>query len=355
MNILILAGGQGTRLWPLSRKHKPKQFQKLLGRKTMFQLTFERLNKKFSLKNIFVCANKEYAREISKEIPKLPKKNIILEPASRERVSAIALFMARLKNFDEPIIILPSDHLIKKNDEFLKAISAGEKFVKKNPDYILAFGARPNFPDTGLGYIEKGKNLEKINGFKINKVAFFKEKPNLKRAKKYLETKKYFWNMGIYIFSPRLMEKLIKDFVPDSYLRYKKLKTAFGKPQWKKVLENEFPKMDNVSFDYSITENWKKVAFIPTDVSWSDVGSWSVLKDCLSAGKKNFIQGNCIDVNSKNIMVYGTNDRLVATVGVKNLVIAHTDDIILICQKEKSQDVKKIIQKLKKNKKFNYI
>jgi len=321
----------------------------------MFQLTFERLNKKFPLKNIFVCANEEYAREISKEIPKLPRKNIILEPASRERVSAISLFMAFLKNFDEPIIILPSDHLIKKNDKFLKAISAGEKFIKKNPDYILAFGARPNFPDTGLGYIEKGKILEKINGFEINKVAFFKEKPNLKRAKKYLETKKYFWNMGIYIFSPKLMEKLIKDFVPDSYLRYKKLKTAFGKPQWKKVLENEFPKMDNVSFDYSITENWEKVAFIPTDAGWSDVGSWSVLKDCLSAGKKNFIQGNCVDVDSKNIMVYGTNNRLVATVGVKDLVIVHTDDIILICQKEKSQDVKKIIKKLKKNKKFNYI
>ena len=355
MYILILAGGQGTRLWPLSRKHKPKQFQKLLGRKTMFQLTFERLNRKFPLKNIFVCANKEYAQEISKEIPKLSKKNVILEPASRERVSAIALFMARLKKFDEPIIILPSDHLIKKNNEFLKAISAGEKFIKKNPDYILAFGAKPNFPDTGLGYLEKGRSLEKINGFKINKVAFFKEKPNLKRAKKYLETKKYFWNMGIYIFSPRLMEKLIKDFVPDSYLRYKKLKSAFGKPRWKKVLETEFPKMDNVSFDYSITENWKKVAFIPTNVGWSDVGSWSVLKDCLSAGSKNFIQGNCVDVDSKNIMVYGTNDRLVATVGVKDLVIAHTDDIILICQKEKSQDVKKIIQKLKKNKKFNYI
>jgi mannose-1-phosphate guanylyltransferase len=299
----------------------------------MLQLTFERLNKKFPLKNIFVCANKEYAQEILSEIPKLPKKNLILEPASRERVSAIALFMARLKNFSEPIIILPSDHLIKKNSEFLKAIIAGEKFIKKNPDYILAFGAKPIFP----------------------KVAFFKEKPNLKRAKKYLETKKYFWNMGIYIFFPALMEKLIKDFVPDNYKRYKKLKTAFGKPQWKKVLETEFPKMDNVSFDYSITENWKNVAFIPTDIGWSDIGSWSVLKDCLSDDGKNFIKGNYTGINSKNIMVYGTNNRLVATVGVENLVIAHTDDIILICQKEKSQDVKKIIKKLEKDKKFDYI
>jgi len=358
MKILILAGGQGTRLWPLSRKIKPKQFQKLFSSKTLLQEGVERLLPVFPLKTLFISTNEEYVKEIKSEIPNLPPKNIIAEPERRERVAAISLFLTRIKKEEsnKPIVVLPSDHLIKENEKFQKAILAGEKFIKENPQYILTFGAKPIFPDTGLGYIKRGSVLNEAEENKIYKVAFFKEKPNFKRAQSYLKNKNYLWNMGIFIFTPGLMEKAIKDFAPDTYKRYERIRDAVGKPNFKSVLKKEYGEMDSVSFDYSIIENYSKIAVLPLDVGWSDVGSWTVLKNCLSSPNKNFIKGNYLGIDSKNVLVYGsTNKQLVAALGVKDLIVAVTDDIILICDKDESQKVKKLVEKLEKSKKFNYL
>lgn len=346
------------RLWPLSRKEKPKQFQKLVGPKTMFQQTLERFLPPFPVKDIFISTNEEYIKEIKSEIKDFPSKNIIAEPERRERVAAIALFLTQLgrEEFNQPVVVLPADHLIKKNEEFQKAIFAGEKFIRENPQYILTLGAKPSFPDTGLGYIKKGKPLTQTNNFKIHQVDFFKEKPNLERAKSYLRTKNYFWNMGIFFFTPELMEKAIKKFVPDTYKRYKIIREAAGKPNFRNILKKEYGEMDVVSFDYSIIENYPKIAVMSLDVGWSDVGSWTVLKSCLAAPDKNFIKGNFLGIDSKNVMVYGaTNRQLVATLGVKDLIVALTDDIVLICNKDDSQKVKKLVEKLEKSKKFDYL
>ena len=324
----------------------------------MLQETVARVFPLFPLKDIFISTNKEYIKEIELELPKMPRKNIIAEPASRERVSAIALFMAMLKKREsrEPILVLPSDHLIKKVEVFQKAVLAGEKFIKKNQKYILTFGAKITFPDTGLGYIKKGKFLTKINNSLIYKVDFFKEKPNLKQARVFAKDKNYFWNMGIFIFNSGLMEKAIKEFVPDTYKRYQKIRRASTQPNFKKILEKEYLKMDSVSLDYSIIENYSKIAVIPIDADWSDIGSWTVLKNCLSLPNKSLIKANYIGIDSKNVMVYGSsNKQLVAGIGIKDLIVALTDDIILICHKDDSQKVKKIIEKLKKNRKFNYL
>jgi len=321
----------------------------------MLQETADRVLQIIPAKDIFVATNKQYREEVIKELPELPKKNIISEPAHRERVAAFLLFFCHLKDLKEPVVILPSDHLIKEKEKFQQALLAGKEFIEKNPDQLLLLGEKPIFPDTGLGYIKKGELFKQESGLDFFKVSHFKEKPNLKRAKEFVRSGKYLWNAGIFVFTPETIIRLTKQFVPDNYKRYQRLKKSFGKAGFKKVLEKEYLQMDKASFDYSIIENYKNNAVLPVSMGWSDVGSWTVLKDCLSLPNKNYIKGNYVGVGSKNIMVYGTTDKLVASCGVSDLIIAVTDDIIFVCHKNGSQKVRSLIKKLEKKKKFDYL
>lgn len=361
MKILILAGGRGTRLWPVSRKNKPKQFQKLISDKTMLQETVDRILPIAKTDDIYISTNKEYKTEIKKELPKIPVKNIICEPANRERTAAFALAIAHFKTrslspskkeYDETMVIMPSDHFIKKSERLLSAIVEADKFLEKHPDYLVAFGIKPTDPETGYGYIKSGgKTIEKINSHRFLAVDKFIEKPNLETAKKYLENGSYFWNSGIYVWKTNTILERIKEFIPDIYSRYLKINKAFGTKSFGKVLAKEYPQMDKVSPEYTILENYKKIVVIPLDFGWSDVGSWSVLKDVLVKPKnKHYVKGEHLDIDSKNLLVYGSK-KLVITVGLKDLVIVDTDDVILICDKNETQKVKDVVEKLKKNKK----
>lgn len=355
-----MAGGKGTRLWPLSRKNKPKQFQKLISNKTMLQETVDRLQSDFSLKDVYVATNESYISEVKNELPKLSADNIIGEPAFRERASCVALALAifsKEKN-DETMAVFPSDHYIKKEDKLLEVLKDAEEFLNNNQNYLIVVGVRPTGPETGYGYI---KHQEKAivakkdkNNSKFYKVEKFIEKPDLKTAEKYCQKNNFLWNTSIYLWRTSAIIDRFKKFIPDSYERLRRIKEAVGTPEFKKVLDKEYPLMDMISVEYGILENDDKTVVISADLGWSDVGSWSALKDFLIGEDGHFVKGEHLDIGSKNLLVYGSK-KLITTIGLKDLIIVDTDDAILICDKNNSQLVKTVVEKLEKDGKIKLL
>ena len=351
MKILVMAGGKGTRLWPVSRKNKPKQFQKLISNKTMLQETVDRILPDFSLKDVYIATNKSYVDEIKKELPRLAVNNIIGEPAFRERASCIALASAIFskEGEDEIMAVFPSDHYIKKEDELIRVLKSSENFLNNNPEHLVVIGVKPTGPETGYGYIEHNtKSIIKEKDQQFHRVEKFIEKPDLETAKKYYQKDNFLWNTSIYLWKTSSIIDRFKKFIPDSYKRLCRIKKAVGTFEFEKVLEKEYPLMDMISVEYGILENDDKTVVVPADLGWSDVGSWSVLKDSLISKDSHFVKGEHLDVGSKNLLVYGSK-KLITTVGLKDLIIVDTDDAILICDKNNSQLVKTVVEKLEKD------
>ena len=351
MKILVMAGGKGTRLWPVSRKNKPKQFQKLISNKTMLQETVDRILPDFSLKDVYIATNKSYVDEIKKELPQLAVNNIIGEPAFRERASCIALASAIFskEGEDEIMAVFPSDHYIKKEDELIRVLKSSENFLNNNPEHLVVIGVKPTGPETGYGYIEHNtKSIMKEKDQQFHRVEKFIEKPDLETAKRYYQKDNFLWNTSIYLWKTSSIIDRFKRFIPDSYERLCRIKKTVGTFEFEKVLEKEYPLMDMISVEYGILENDDKTVVVPADLGWSDVGSWSVLKDSLISKDSHFVKGEHLDVGSKNLLVYGSK-KLITTVGLKDLIIVDTDDAILICDKNNSQLVKTVVEKLEKD------
>ncbi|MDD5738600.1 MAG: glycosyltransferase [Candidatus Pacebacteria bacterium] len=357
LKVLILAGGRGARLWPLSRTGRPKQFQRLTSAKTMLQETVWRLSPDIAWGDIFISTNNLYEKEIAKELPKLPKENIIVELFNKERLAALLLFLVHLPErfYNEPLLILPSDYNIPNADLFKKVVLTGENFIKRNPDYIFMIGSKPDFPNTGLGYIKKGQVKEQ-EGFNIFEVDNFIEKPSIERAVSFVEQGNYFFNIPVYVFLPQLILTLIKQYLPNSFAKFQEIKKAIGRSDFKNILAKEYPEIEETSLENSIFAKYKKIVVLEIKDNWSDLGSWDSLRDFLSNKDENFTIGNHIDLDSKNILVFSqNNEQLVATIGVSNLVIAVSKDVILVCNKNDSQKVKQIVEILKKENKSKYL
>jgi mannose-1-phosphate guanylyltransferase len=348
MKCVIMAGGKGTRLWPVSRVGKPKQFQCLISDKTMLQETYVRMRKIFEPADIYIATNKEYESEVEREILEFPKENILAEPIGRGTAPSIALAAAVIaaKDDREIMCVFSADHFIKNPEVLLDAIQKGGEFLEKNSQYLLTFGVKPSVPETGYGYIEKDGLLKKIGDIEIFKAAKFVEKPNYEKAKEYMESGNFFWNSGMFMWSTNTIIEKFKAYVPDDYDRLMKIKNSVKNGSYSEVLEKEFPEMDKNSIDYAIMENEKNTAVIPLDLEWNDVGSWTALKDALISDKKgHLVKGEHIDFESENLLVYGS-EKLITTIGVKDLIIVDTPDAILIADRAKSQMVSDVVKKL---------
>ena len=352
-----MAGGKGTRLWPVSRKNKPKQFQCLTSDKTMLQETFLRLRKKFAIQDIYISTNEKYASEVEKEILELPLENIIKEPGSRGSAASIALTLAVIssRNKDDAVAFFPSDHLIKNPCLLIEAITAGDEFLKSHKDYMITFGINQTSPETSFGYIEKGEKLAQIKNFEIFANKRFIEKPDMETAQKYLESGNFFWNTAMYMYRTESLINKFAKFIPDTYNRFLKIKSAVDTDRYNEILLKEYQEMDKVDFAYSIVENDANVAVMPLALDWSDVGSWALLKDSLiKDSQAHFVKGEHIDFESKNLVVYGSK-KLITTIGVKDLIIVDTEDSILICDINKSKLVSDAVKYLEETGKIKLL
>ena len=337
MKALILAGGSGTRLWPLSRSKHPKQFLKLDGEKSLLYQTTKRLISIFKSEDIIIITNEDYKFYVESDLKDLNIKNIILEPKGKNTAPAIALGVRycienlRAKE-DEAIFLFPSDHIIKPIKKFINYIKKAEKITKDG--FLVTFGIVPNKPETGYGYIKSSKKIKN----EIYKVDKFVEKPNLKTAEKYLKEKNYYWNAGIFAFSIKTISNELRKNAPKIYKIFNK---KF------KILLSNFKNMPNISIDYAIAEKSKKVAVVPMDLYWNDIGSWDALNEVMDKDKfDNISIGNVVNIDTKNTFIKG-NKRLIATIGIEDCFIIDTPDALLVAKKNKTQKVKDIVNKLK--------
>lgn len=351
--IVIMAGGVGTRLWPLSRKSSPKQLQTFVGNQSMIQQTFDRVKEIVPQENIFISTSSYYKKQIQQQLPDLAKNNFILEPTSRNTAPAMGLIASYIIKRDPQAIVttLASDHLVNKKNNFIAAISAAFEVIKENPQFINTIGLKPTFAHTGLGYIERNEKLktknEKLLNTEVYKVKQFVEKPNLETAEKYLSSGNFFWNASYFTWSAKNMLQIIKNHQPDIYTHLEKIQSALGSSNEEKILTEEFNLMPDLAIDY-IVEQLDKVTVIPANLGWDDIGSWQVLQEIIAdlSGKDMVERGNHLGLDNKNCLVYA-QDRLIATIGLENIIVVDTPDATLICNKNRSQEVKKIIDKLK--------
>jgi len=358
---VILAGGGGTRLWPKSRTKTPKQFLKIIGTKTMIQVTVARITKIIPWERIIVVTNQLYKDEVCKQLPLLPKTNIISEPQKKDTALAmlVGTLFAKSKDPDAVIINLASDHMVINNQEFIRVIKLAAKTASEN-DYLVTVGISPTRPSTGFGYIKIGQNLKKIDkDLSLFKVDNFTEKPNEKTAISFISTGKYFWNANMYVWSATTLEKAFQKHALNLYKLTEKLSTL-NSDKFHSSLESIYDKAEAISVDYAISEKANNLVLIPGDFGWDDVGDWKVVYDL----EKKDLSGNVVlgDENNKKILAIDSQDNLIHTngkfislVGINDMIIIDTDEILMIVPKSKSQEVKKIINKLKEEKKEKYL
>lgn len=344
---VIMAGGRGERFWPRSRNSFPKQFLSLTGDgETMIQKTVHRLSSLVAPEDIFVVTNAAYASVVNEQLSDIPAENILFEPAARNTAPCIGLAAAviRKRYGDAVMMVLPSDHLIKFNQMFIDTLKTAASAAQKG-NGLVTIGITPTYPETGYGYIQFEADDNGTGG--VYNVKRFVEKPNIELAKEYVNSGEYLWNSGMFVWKVSSIEANLRKYLPDMTEGLNKIAEAAGTDLFNDVVAEEFPKFRSESIDFGVMEKASEVYTIPGNFGWDDVGSWLALERVNRTNEYgNMIQGDVISINTKNTIVCG-GKKLIATVGIEDLVVVDTDDALLICAKDSTQDVKKVIENLK--------
>ncbi len=348
---LIMAGGKGERFWPQSRTALPKQFLALTDSAlSMLQLTVERILPIIDMEDIFIVTNSDYKNLVRRQLPDLPEHNIICEPAGRNTAPCIglgAMYLSK-KYTDATMFVLPADHLIKDQNMFLQVME--DAYMIANSDFnLVTLGITPNYPETGYGYIKYNCSAPLLKGYAVDN---FVEKPNFSLAAEYIADGSYLWNSGIFIWNVSTILENMKRFIPDTYNKLLVIREAIATPDEKNILNNIFTSCKSESIDYAVMEHADNIYTIPGNFGWDDVGSWLALeRHNVKDASENIKKGNIISLDTRNCIISSDN-RLIATLGVKDLIIVDGEDSVLICAKDRCNSIKDVLNQLKSDESY---
>jgi len=347
---VVMAGGVGTRLWPRSRTAKPKQFLDLLGSRTMLQETVDRLDPLIPAERVLVVASAEHADMVHAQVPGLPEENFITEPGPRGTAPCIGLAAVVLQGRDPAatMAVCPADHLITDAAGFRQALTAAEGLAQD--DYLVTLGITPAYAHTGFGYIQRGRALGDVNGLPTFVVQRFAEKPDAATAQRFVDSQEYYWNGGIFIWRAATIMGEIARLLPDLDAELQSVAKAWHTPRQKEVLTAAWERVPRTTIDYGVMEKASRVAVVPVDIGWDDVGNWATLSGLVQGDPQGNVvhgDGDRLLLETTNTYLYTSVGRLVAAVGLEGFVVVDTPDALLICPKDRAQEVREAVEHLK--------
>ena len=349
---VIMAGGGGTRFWPWSRQMRPKQVLPILSPRTMIRETVDRVQPLVPPERILIVTSRSQARQLQREVPWIARENLLLEPEGKNTAPCLGLAAVHVQRTspEAVLIVLPADHYIGAPDKFLRTLQRAAEFASREK-YLVTLGITPTGPETGYGYIQKGPVLGRVGETEVFRAKAFREKPTLQKAKAYLRRGNYLWNSGMFIWRVEVFLEALEKCLPRLYRDMQEVKASMGKRREWKVLETVYSRCPSISVDYGVMEKAPNVALIEARFGWSDVGSWDVLWNiwprnpagnvCIQGGK-----GKIVVIDSSGCVIRGEKN-LIAVLGMKDVVVVEAGDAILVCPRDRSQDVRRILQELK--------
>jgi mannose-1-phosphate guanylyltransferase len=353
---VIMAGGVGSRFWPLSRKKTPKQFLPIISKKSMIEETVHRLTPLFHDSKILTISNADQAQTIQALLPQLPENNILIEPQGKNTAPSLLLATASiyLNNPSAVIAVLPADHLISDPDIFLKKLSAGAQLASQSPD-LVTFGIPPTLPATGYGYIQFSQDKPiSVLDENFYSVQEFKEKPDYEQAVHFLKEGNYFWNSGMFLWQAKTFAEKLEQHSPSLYTYWLKILEALKEKNGEKISEI-FAEIPSISIDYALMEKASGVRMCEGSFGWSDVGSWSALSEIWERDDQaNTHRGQHLSLNAHNCIVYNP-DKFTALIDVQDIIVVNTGDALLVCHKDSDQKVKELVDTLKKKNQKDYL